>query len=357
MQTASSQDFKQSVIGDFLIAMHRTVPDNYDARRYNLDGGDHSREFSVREHSFFLDWFHRHHHELYQAQQALQDEASRALFKSLVLFRLGGHLHVRIPSAVQRNADRLLAFQQTALPGPCDLQLDGLFGQLAHYDFEWDGRHFEIDCIKDGLAPTLVLGQYVYERAGIRIAPEAGDHVIDGGACLGDTAMLFSHLVGPQGHVYAFDPVEEHLLVCLENQRTMPHANVTVLPVGIANEDVDAPPLRLGRYAPGFSTSQGGGGEGPLPLRRIDSLVEAGEVERIDFIKFDIEGAEMDGLRGAARSIARWRPKLAISLYHKPNDLFEIILHIAQQFPFYEMHLDHYTIHREETVLYCVARD
>src|SRR6266481_8983141 len=44
---------------------------------------------------------------------------------------------------------------------------------------------------------------------------------------------------------------------------------------------------------------------------------------------------------------------LAVSLYHKPNDLFEIVAFVKENFPFYSMYIDHYTIHGEETVLYC----
>jgi len=84
--------------------------------------------------------------------------------------------------------------------------------------------------------------------------------------------------------------------------------------------------------------------------------VESGEVKRIDFLKLDVEGAELDALRGGLNSILRFRPKMAISLYHKPNDLFEIIRFVSRAFPFYELYLDHYTIHREETVLYCRLR-
>jgi FkbM family methyltransferase len=175
---------------------------------------------------------------------------------------------------------------------------------------------------------------------------------VDGGACLGDTALLFSNCVGPNGRVYAFDPVEDHLLMCLENTRLMAHQNVSVLPVGLAAENVDAPPIRLGGYAPGFNA--GSQAEAPVPVRTLDHLVASGEIERMDFIKLDIEGAELDALRGGVQSIRQFRPKMAISLYHKPNDLFEIIQFVAAEFPFYELHLDHYTIHREETVLYCL---
>jgi hypothetical protein len=83
--------------------------------------------------------------------------------------------------------------------------------------------------------------------------------------------------------------------------------------------------------------------------------VNTKEIASIDFIKLDVEGAELDSIRGARESILRFKPKLAISLYHKPNDIFELILYVKDKFPFYSLHLDHYTIHGEETVLYCRA--
>jgi hypothetical protein len=81
--------------------------------------------------------------------------------------------------------------------------------------------------------------------------------------------------------------------------------------------------------------------------------VNTKEIDKINFLKLDVEGAELESLRGARDSIQRFKPKLAISLYHKPGDLFEIILYIKDKFPFYSCYLDHYTIHAEETVLYC----
>jgi len=92
-----------------------------------------------------------------------------------------------------------------------------------------------------------------------------------------------------------------------------------------------------------------------VPLRSIDHLVKTNVIERVDFIKLGVEGAELDVVRGARESIQRFKPKLAISLYHKPNDFFEIILYIKKRFPFYSCYIDHYTIHAEETVFYCQA--
>jgi Methyltransferase FkbM domain len=92
-----------------------------------------------------------------------------------------------------------------------------------------------------------------------------------------------------------------------------------------------------------------------VPLRSIDALVNSKKLPKMQYIKLDVEGAELESLRGARESIRRFRPKLAVSLYHKPNDLFELILYVASNFPFYKCHIDHYTIHMEETVLYCQA--
>ena len=53
----------------------------------------------------------------------------------------------------------------------------------------------------------------------------------------------------------------------------------------------------------------------------LDYYVEEHDLPSIDFIKLDVEGAELDVLKGAAQSIRKWKPKLAISAYHKHEDL------------------------------------
>jgi len=85
----------------------------------------------------------------------------------------------------------------------------------------------------------------------------------------------------------------------------------------------------------------------------LDSLVENGTIETIDFIKLDVEGSEMDALTGGMKSIQRFRQKMAISLYHRPNDLFEIVLFLKASCPFYKFFIEHYTILQYEAVLYC----
>ncbi len=71
-------------------------------------------------------------------------------------------------------------------------------------------------------------------------------------------------------------------------------------------------------------------------------------------IKMDIEGAELDTLRGAARTLCESMPALAISAYHRVSDLWQIPLLIHALEPRYELHLRRYAEDCWETVCYAV---
>jgi len=72
-----------------------------------------------------------------------------------------------------------------------------------------------------------------------------------------------------------------------------------------------------------------------------------------DYIKMDIEGSEKEALIGAKEIIKDFKPKLAISLYHKAEDLWEIPLLIKELNPDYEFKIRCHNHLCIETVLYC----
>ena len=77
--------------------------------------------------------------------------------------------------------------------------------------------------------------------------------------------------------------------------------------------------------------------------------------ERVTFIKMDIEGAELESLKGAGRIIIReQKPKLAICVYHKKEDIFDIPEYILSLNPKYKLYLRHYTLGEWDTVLYAI---
>ena len=78
---------------------------------------------------------------------------------------------------------------------------------------------------------------------------------------------------------------------------------------------------------------------------------------RPTYVKFDVEGAEHDALVGASETIRANMPVLAVCLYHKPQDLWDIPLLVRSIRPDYRMHVRRYSDERWETVLYAVPPD
>lgn len=93
------------------------------------------------------------------------------------------------------------------------------------------------------------------------------------------------------------------------------------------------------------------GGTCKVEAVTIDKTLEEYE-EKATFIKMDIEGAEMEALFGAEKTIEKYHPKLAISIYHKDCDLWEIPFYLMKKYPFYKYYIRHYTPYTTETILY-----
>lgn len=70
-----------------------------------------------------------------------------------------------------------------------------------------------------------------------------------------------------------------------------------------------------------------------------ESLDNALGGERVDYIKFDVEGAEKEAIEGAFGTIEKHRPALMISLYHRSEDVFELPLMIHERFPDYKFYI------------------
>lgn len=74
--------------------------------------------------------------------------------------------------------------------------------------------------------------------------------------------------------------------------------------------------------------------------------------KRVTFIKMDIEGAERDALIGAEKTIRKYKPKLAVSIYHKQHDFIEIPKLLLKMEPTYQFAFRHYSSTPQESILY-----
>jgi len=83
----------------------------------------------------------------------------------------------------------------------------------------------------------------------------------------------------------------------------------------------------------------------------IDNILNG---RRVTYISMDIEGAESQAILGAEQSIKKWKPKMAVSVYHKREDLFALLLLIKSFVSEYKFYLRHYTDNQTETFLYAI---
>lgn len=176
----------------------------------------------------------------------------------------------------------------------------------------------------------------------------SGEEVfVDGGAYTGDTLLTFMRLTGGRcARACAFEPeaaAAQKLRATVEKRGLR---GVTVHNKGLWSAPAALP------FAVWHGTSASAvSGEGGVS-------VEADTVDRAapdaTFIKLDIEGAELEALKGAEQTIRRNRPKLAVCVYHKPGDLFEIPLFIKSLAPEYRFYLRQHQPVACETVLYAV---
>ena len=149
------------------------------------------------------------------------------------------------------------------------------------------------------------------------VAPD--DICLDLGANVGMVTLALASLV-PNGHVYAFEGSPETTLALKETLRANRLANASAehVVVGRAAEKVDffdIPDMRSsGHYLPmnsgrhATSVSQDTSQSVPLETKSVDQIVQELGLQRLDFMKIDVEGAELDVLEGAAETFRRFSP-------------------------------------------------
>jgi FkbM family methyltransferase len=93
-------------------------------------------------------------------------------------------------------------------------------------------------------------------------------------------------------------------------------------------------------------------GEIKMPVTTIDDVL--GE-RRLTYVKMNIEGAEIDALKGGHNAIRKWQPRLAISVYHRASDLWRIPQLVSELVPDYRLYLRQHDGGIIETVLYALS--
>lgn len=178
------------------------------------------------------------------------------------------------------------------------------------------------------------------------LSPGMNEVFVDGGSLDGSDSFNFIEWCkGAYKAIYAFEPDGESLRKLYELAEKNKH--MQVFEEGLWSEEAAL------SFSSGKAENCAVSADGDSVIR-VTSIDKKLEGKKISFIKMDIEGSEMEALLGAADTIRKQRPKLAICVYHKPEDIIEIPEKILEMNPAYKLYLRHYSYVDTETVLYAV---
>ncbi len=217
-----------------------------------------------------------------------------------------------------------------------------------------EGAYIGSFVIKSGLPEifgSFVVKQYEYFD---KVRAKQGDVVMDVGALAGETGLYFSNLVGDKGKVYAFEPVQDSYNLLVENLKRNHVKNIEAVKLGLFSENKDAIISNGAAGSSLLATNTTNKGK-KIRLVKLDDFVKEKNLNKVDFIKMDIEGAELDALKGGEQTIKKYKPKLAICVYHKGRDMIDIPQYLKSLVPEYKFFLKHNTESWGDTVLYTIS--
>jgi len=179
---------------------------------------------------------------------------------------------------------------------------------------------------------------------------QAGMVVCDVGANIGEISMAAAQRVGAAGHVFAFEPMpalHEKLVFNLSRNRLH---QVDPVCKGLADKAGIAPIyFAASSFADGtkheglgtlYPSEQRASLAGEIELTTLDSFFAEAQPSRLDLVKIDVEGAELDVLRGGERTLARFRPYLILEVQnetaqsagHEAKDILQFLEQLGYAF-------------------------
>ena len=283
----------------------------------------------------------------------LEDEVSQYIYIDLILYRFLGNNKVKLETIKDLRDKYINIIDKYYDKNDIILSNDQNLNFYKH-KFEYNNYTIQLYLNERGPLNAFYLGQYRIND----ICVTNDDIVIDCGACYGDTTIEFATRLNNKGKVLCYEFIPKTLEI-LENNISLNNALKDKIQI-VRNACWSESKKKL------YYQDNGPGSrvefekfekyEGEVETLSIDDLVYQNKLEKVDFIKMDIEGAEPHALKGAIKTISKYRPKLAISIYHNMNDFSSILPWINSLRLGYVFYIRHFTIHSGETVLYCISK-
>ncbi len=223
--------------------------------------------------------------------------------------------------------------------------VDAILGQLKSLG----AKDSSVLCYKDYCPVMLEQDQY-FDPDIIKL--QENEVFVDAGVLILGTSFRFieecarSHVNNFK--IFAFEPDNISYQRCRDIGKGIPDGNLQLYHAGLWSEDAK------------LYFEEMGNGASRITQRETNNFIRVVSLDnlalgKITFIKMDIEGAELEALKGSRETIKKYKPRLAISVYHKKEDITKIPLFIKKLVPEYKLYLRHYSNSDGETVLYAVV--
>jgi FkbM family methyltransferase len=363
-ENISKKEFTTSLIEELMMNVYNFHLDNIDIDRFGRnDSIIDSLNIRDKDINFFKSCFKDDFNRIEMLNSyfegfrnlyyALDDEESSKLLIKIIAYKILGKERIKLPLNTkefweERDKLKLLIKDNTSIKIKFR---DWIF---SCYDLHNIGYPIILYNAPFLIQNTFITKQYEYRNKDIIIKAGEGDIVIDAGGCFGDTALYFAHEVGANGKVYTFEFIPVNLEIMMKNISLNPSLQERIKI--IYNPLWDSSNIDLYYFEKGpasrVTEEKTSSDDHKIQTISIDNFVRKNNIKKIDFIKMDVEGAELKALKGAINTLKQFKPKLAISIYHNLDHFWSIPKFLLSLDLNYQFYLGHYTIHNEETILF-----
>ena len=228
-------------------------------------------------------------------------------------------------------------------------EIDELYAQLEDdlsREILLEFINAKISGIPDKLAALNIKDENTYFPSFLPLTDN--EIFVDCGAYDGDSIVSFlKHTNGKFDKIYAFEPDKSNIEKLKKNVPN--YNNIEIIEKGcFSQRDV-----LYFKDDKGESSYISNEGNVRIEVDAIDNIVSGG----VSYIKMDIEGAELEALKGAKNTIISNKPQLTICCYHRSADLYTIPRYIKSLNSSYKFYFRHYTPFSYEIVLYAISEN
>lgn len=162
------------------------------------------------------------------------------------------------------------------------------------------------------------------------VTPDDNEVFVDLGAYTGDSAQDFIQNMGAYQRIYCYEISKDVFKQLQENMSF--YENITLVNKGVGEAEGI---MYLSQSEDASANKITSMGEEAVEIVTLDNDIK----EKITFLKMDIEGAEQQAIKGAARHITEEKPKLAICTYHNNYDIWQIPRMLREMNPNYKLYM------------------